>query len=79
MPPLHISEPARMKNGTAKRGKESKPVNAFYAIITIGMLDVNSIMIQVESPSVMPMGMLNAMVTMRMENIRMASMSLASL
>ena len=37
MPPVFISAPARMKNGTASSGKESTPVTKRWAITSSGI------------------------------------------
>ncbi len=37
IPPLHMRDPARIKKGIARRGKESSPVKAFWATITRGI------------------------------------------
>ena len=63
IPPLHIKAPARMKNGMASRGKESSPVTDFCARIIIGISVVAQMQMPVAKPSVMPMGILRAMVT----------------
>ncbi len=63
-----------MKNGIASSGNESSPVTDFWASIIIGMSDVINMAMHVESPRVMPMGMLSAIVTIRMEKRIIASM-----
>ena len=40
MPPLHMSAPARMKKGMARKGKASSPVKDFCATKARGMLVV---------------------------------------
>ena len=37
MPPVSMNRPARTKKGTAKSGKESRPVNSFWAMSVRGM------------------------------------------
>ncbi len=37
IPPVSMKRPARMKKGTARSGKESRPVNIFWARIVSGM------------------------------------------
>ena len=74
MPPLHIRAPARIKKGIARRGKESRPVTDFCASIIIGMSDVSHIAMPVASPRVIPIGILNAMVIIRIEKRITASM-----
>jgi hypothetical protein len=37
IPPVSIRAPARMKNGIAKRGKESEPVKIFWGTMIRGM------------------------------------------
>jgi hypothetical protein len=37
IPPVSIKDPARMKKGTARRGKESEPVKIFWGTMTSGM------------------------------------------
>ncbi|MPN25185.1 hypothetical protein SDC9_172592 [bioreactor metagenome] len=76
MPPLHISAPARMKKGIASSGKESSPVTDFCASISIGISEVSHIASPVASPRVIPIGMLSAIVTMRMEKTITASISI---
>ncbi len=74
IPPLHMSAPARMKNGIANRGKESSPVKDFCAIRTSGMSVVRARQMPVANPSVMPMGMLRPMNRIRSPKRRSASM-----
>ena len=66
IPPLHIRDPARIKKGIARSGKESSPVTDFCASIIKGMSDVSHMAMPVASPRVMPMGILMAMVIIRM-------------
>jgi hypothetical protein len=60
MPPYPIRDPASMKKGMARRGKESSPVKQVCAIIVRGIGLVRARVMAVDRPRAIPMGMLNA-------------------
>ena len=78
IPPPHISAPARIKNGIASNGKESRPVTDFCASISNGISDVKYIARAVESPRVIPIGMLSAIVIISIEKRITASIYIIS-
>ena len=55
MPPLFMTEAARMKKGTASSGKESMPVTVFWPRMKPGMPQI-AMMISAETPSAMAIG-----------------------
>jgi hypothetical protein len=60
IPPVSISAPARMKNGIAKRGKESDPVKIFWGTIIRGMSPFSRRPKTEASPMLKAMGTLTA-------------------
>ena len=67
-----------MKNGIASSGKESSPVTDFCASITMGISEVSHIAMPVESPRVMPIGILSPIVTISREKRITASIYIIS-
>src|SRR6266851_1112435 len=66
MPPVFISAPARMKNGTARRGKESTPVTKRWAAVSSGISPRMRMAAKPERPIAMAIGMPKAKRTSRM-------------
>ena len=60
IPPYPMRDPASMKNGMARSGKESRPVKQVWAIMVSGMGLVSASVMAVESPREIPMGTLSA-------------------
>jgi hypothetical protein len=60
IPPVSIKDPAKMKKGTARRGKESDPVKIFCGTITRGMVPLMRRPRTEANPMLNAMGMFRA-------------------
>jgi hypothetical protein len=56
MPPVSMKSPAKIKKGTARSGKESRPVNIFWARMVRGIPPLYKIAPALASPMEIPMG-----------------------
>ncbi|GAB1485873.1 hypothetical protein MASR2M79_09200 [Aminivibrio sp.] len=66
IPPNSMSDPARMKKGTAMRGKESAAVNIFWTRMTGGMLPDHRMAAREARPMETAMGTLRRKKRMRL-------------